>query len=201
MNTKHLSVFGAFMLSAILIISFSLSPLVNRQPSENDESSIRGIIPLEKVTEKLTLEQLISRLKEINASISLPTWMPESLKLTMIYYKPPVIVLVYSDRGVTDYRYANVTIEISLWYYSPPTKEELEGIASKSDIEVVNVKGIWVKIIKNTRKGFPELKPPYNTGTVADFIYSDKHSYLFGVLPPLATRDLIRIIESMQVIS
>ncbi|MGQ9597355.1 MAG: hypothetical protein ACUVQY_03435 [Thermoproteota archaeon] len=186
----------------ILTVSFSLSPLINQQSSENDEQSdFAGPVPIEKIAEKLTLDQLATRLKEINASISLPTWMPGSLKLTMIYYKLPVMVLVYSDSGVTDYRYANVTIETSLWYYNPPTKEELEEVTSKSGGKVANVKGNWVLLMENVRKGFPELKPPYNTGTIADFVYNDKHSYLIGVLPPLTAQDLIRIIESMQTVS
>jgi len=213
MINKHL-VFKAsilMMILMILVVSFSLSPLINQQPPENDESDFGGPVPIEKIAEKLTLEQLIARLKEINASISLPTWMPKGFKLTMIYYKPPVILLVYSDRGITDYKYANVTIEVSLWYYGPPTKEELEDIASRSNndmharankvvTKVVSVKNTWVLLTENARVGFPGLKPPYNIVTLADFIYSDKHHYEITILPPLTTQDLINIIESMQAV-
>lgn len=189
-----------FVLTAILTSLFSLTLLVSNPPTQGDEgklSQFGGPVPLDMIAEKLTFEQLIDRLKGINATISIPTWMPENLKLTMVYFKPPVVVLVYSDRGVTDYRYANASIEISLWYYDAPSNKELEEV-SASGIKIVDVKDVCVQIRENAKRGFSGLKYPYNTVTVADFIYSDKHHYLISVLPPLTDQDLLKIVENMR---
>ncbi|MEM3658105.1 MAG: hypothetical protein QXQ66_06750 [Candidatus Hadarchaeum sp.] len=197
---KYKVITKIFVLTAILTGLFSLTLLVSNQPPQGDEgklSQFGGPVPLDVIAEKLTFEQLVDRLKEINATISIPTWMPENLKLTMVYYKPPVIVLVYSDRGVMDYRYANASVEISLWYYDTPSDEELEGASSKG-IKIVSIKDVYVQIRENAKRGFSGLKYPYDTVTVADFVYSDKHHYLISVLPPLIDQDLLKIVENMR---
>lgn len=158
-----------------------------------------GIVSLESIAEKLTLEQLIERLRLFNTTIYLPFWMPSALRLTMIYYKPPIVVLVYSDRGVTDLDYCNASIEISLMRYQKFHKEELEQVARQDNkTELAYINDNWVMLIEGAKSGRYWLKEPYNIANIAYLVLDDQHYYLLGVTPPLNVEDLVNIIWSMR---
>ncbi len=107
-------------------------------------------VPPYKIAKRITLKELIDVANANDLDLYLPTKMPGNIKLVAIYYKPPVVMLSYCDREVIDYRYDNVTIEISLWLHILPSQEELKLIAEEdlNNLKMLNVndaKGILIK--------------------------------------------------------
>ena len=86
---------------------------------EEAHSRLAYPAPLYKVAKRITLKELIDVADTHDIDLYLPTKMPDNISLAAIYYKPPVIILSYCDREVTDYRYDNVTIEISMRTHPP----------------------------------------------------------------------------------
>ena len=133
------------------------------------------------------------------STLYLPAKMPDNISLVAIYYKPPVIILSYCDRDVTNYRYDNVTIEISMWSYIPPPLEELKKIAGKDsdNLRVLNIDGARGILIKKARWGNPELQELYGPSPYAYF-WLGNHYYTISATPPITSYQLIEIIKSMK---
>lgn len=111
-----------------------------------------------KLQKRMTLKELIDLADGLDIDLYLSTKMPGNVSLVAIYYKPPVIMLSYCDREVTDYRYDNVTIEISMWLHTPPTLEELKN---PDNLKVLNINGVRGILIEKARWGNPELQKLY----------------------------------------
>jgi len=155
--------------------------------------------PLHKVAKRITLKELIDVADTHDIDLYLPTKMPDNISLAAIYYKPPVIILSYCDREVTNYRYDNVTIEISMWPHTPPPIEELEKISEKDpdNLKVLNINGARGILIEKARWGNPELQELYGPSPYAYF-WLGNHYYTISATPPITSDQLIEIIKSMK---
>jgi hypothetical protein len=63
---------------------------------------------------EVSLEELKDIMKSYGFDLLVPHYIPDGIKLSAVYYKccPLVVIIAYSDRGVKDYRFANIAIEI-----------------------------------------------------------------------------------------
>ena len=127
--------------------------------------------------------------------------MPGQIRLTAIYYSG-IVILSYSDKGITNYRYANVTFEISTAYHSTPSSEELKRIAEQdpSNTKVLNIDGVWVVLIEKAHWGWPELEELYGPVPFAYF-WLNSHYYMVSVKPPITSDQLVCIIRSMKLLT
>jgi len=155
--------------------------------------------PLYKVAKRITLKELIDVANAHGIDLYLPTKMPDNISLEAIYYKPPVIMLSYCDREVTDYRYDNVTIQISMWLHTPPSLEDLKKIAEKDpdNLKVLDVNGAMGILIEKARWGNPELQEMYGSSPYAYFWLGD-HYNTISATPPITSDQLIEIKRSMK---
>jgi len=155
--------------------------------------------PLYEVAKRITLKELIDVADAHSIDLYLPTKMPDNISLVAIYYKPPVIILSYRDREVTDYRYDNVTIQISMLTHTPPPLKELKKIAEKDpdNLKVLNINGARGIIIEKARWGDPELQKLYEPSPYAYF-WLGNHYYTVSATPPITSDQLIKIIKSMK---
>lgn len=195
-NLLMLVTIAVILSSIILMILFS--GIRNTGEEATTEEPVFGIVPIEDIAEKLTLEQLVERLEFLNTTIYLPTLLGD-LKLTTVYYKPPVAILVYSNRGITNLDYCNATIEISLMSFNKFSKDELEQVAKQDNkTSTLNINGNWAMLIEGAESGRYWLKEPYNIVDVAYFVLDDHHYYLLTVKHPLGVKELIEIAQSMR---
>ena len=166
---------------------------------EEARSHLAYPAPLYKVAKRITLKELIDVADTHDIDLYLPTKMPDNISLAAIYYKPPVIILSYCDREVTDYRYDNVTIEISMWSHTPPPLEELKKIAEKDpdNLKVLNINGVRGILIEKARWGNPELQELHGSSPYAYF-WLGNHYYTISATPPITSDQLIEIIKSMK---
>ena len=166
---------------------------------EETHSHLAYPAPLYKVAKRITLKELIDVANAHGIDLYLPTKMPDNISLVAIYYKPPVIMLSYCDREVTDYRYDNVTIQISMWLHTPPSLEDLKKIAEKDpdNLKVLDVNGAMGILIEKARWGNPELQEMYGSSPYAYFWLGD-HYYTISATPPITSDQLIEIIRSMK---
>jgi hypothetical protein len=78
-------------------------------------------------------EELRDIMKSHGYNVLIPHYIPHGIKFSAIYYKccPLVVVIAYSDRGVKDYRFANITIEIAPFHPKfAPSKEYMQRLNS-----------------------------------------------------------------------
>jgi len=61
----------------------------------------------------ITLDELRNIMKAKDLDIFVPSNLPGGYKLTGIWYMPSDIIIVFDNRGVSDYRYAKIGLEIS----------------------------------------------------------------------------------------
>ena len=131
----------------------------------------------------------------------LPTRLPREMKFADVYIGPDVIIC-FSDRAVTDFRWANISIEISpssaaSATYSP---EQLRKALEETNGTLIQIGDIWVSMIERAHSGFPEVDEAFGPFPLAWF-WKDGLYYVMGVTPPLTPQDLTKIIESMKPLS
>jgi len=187
--------------AAVVIAVVTTANLWMTSPGTGEEAHNHPAYPapLYKVAKKITLKELIDVADAHDIDLYLPTKMPDNISLVAIYYKPPVIILSYCDREMTDYRYDNVTIEISMRPHTPPTLEELKKIAEKDpdNLKVLNINGARGILIEKARWGNPELQELYGPSPYAYF-WLGNHYYTISATPPITSDQLIEIIKSMK---
>lgn len=171
-------------------------PTSSSVPSSGPEISLPA--PFYYIAERITFDELTDLAKNRSLNIYLPTWMPGHIRLTTIYYSGGLIMLSYSDRGITDYRYDNVTIQISVLYQRIPSPAELERIAEESpDTKALDVDGVCVVLNEKACWGDPELEELYGPSPFAYF-WRDNHYYMVSVTPPITSDQLVEIIRNMK---
>jgi hypothetical protein len=82
---------------------------------------------------EVSQEELRDIMKSHGYNVLIPHYIPHGIKFSAIYYKccPLVVVIAYSDRGVKDYRFANITIEIAPFHPKfAPSKEYMQRLNS-----------------------------------------------------------------------
>ena len=190
-----ISLAAAVMVATVVTANLLMTPF----GMEEAHSHPAYPAPLHKVARRITLKELIDVADTHDIDLYLPTKMPDNISLAAIYYKPPVIILSYCDREVTNYWYDNVTIEISMWPHTPPTLEELEKIAEKDpdNLKVLNINGARGILIKKAKWGNPELQELYGPSPYAYF-WLGNHYYTISATPPITSNQLIEIIKSMK---
>jgi len=184
---------------AALITGLAITFLATRQVSSSQESPlVGGFVPLYELAEKITLDKLINISNTYGLTLYLPTKMPGNIKLVAIYYKPPVILLSYSDREVMDYRYDNISVEISAWPCTPPSLDELNfSVKNSTGSKVFNINSARGILIEQAPWGDPELQKLYGPSPFAYFWIED-HYYMISATPPINGSQLLEIIRSMR---
>lgn len=124
----------------------------------------------------------------------LPTWLPEGMRYADVYIGP-VVIICYSDREVEDFRFANITIEISPSSYRVPSPEDLNRTLRHGE-KLIQVGNIWVELVEKAHFGYPEVEEAFGPSPLAWFS-KDGIYYMVGVKSPLTPQDLIKIIENM----
>ena len=136
-----------FILLAVVVVAavVAAANLLMTPFGMEEEAHSRPAYPasLYKVAKRITLKELIDIVGAHDIDLYLPAKMPDNISLMVIYYKPSAIILSYCDREATDYRYDNVTIQISMWPHAPPSIKELEKLAEKDpdNLRVLNING------------------------------------------------------------
>lgn len=196
----------ALLLATIIAIFFSIVAVITteRRPSSQEfplpqePSPVSYPVPLYKAAEKITLSELINISKTHNITLYLPTKMPGNIKLVAIYYKPPVVLLSYSDREAPDYRYDNVTIEISIWPSAVPSFGELNlSVKNVTDSRVFSINGARGVLVEHAPWGDPELQKLYGPSPFA-FFWIEGHYYIISASPPITGAQLLEIIGSLR---
>ena len=184
-------------------------PEVERNPTpltsqSSDKTTTRGPVPFYKIAERITFDELVDFVKNGNFTVYLPTWMPGQIRLRAIYHSGHLVMLSYSEGEITDYRYDNVTIEISLWHYRIPSKDELEQLVERLNkrlgvnrAKVLDVNGVRGVLDEAAPWGDPELQELYGPSPYAYFWYQN-HYYAVSCTPPITTDQLVEIIKSMR---
>ncbi|HDI47122.1 MAG TPA: hypothetical protein ENF82_04880 [Candidatus Methanomethylia archaeon] len=106
--------------------------------------------PLYEAVKPITLEEFWKlahkeHLSKIVPEIFLPAKLPQGFTHIRIWYKPPVILISFSDRPVQTYEEANLTIEISMLKVDAvPSLEELKALyENDSKTYVMSIDG-WL---------------------------------------------------------
>lgn len=166
--------------------------------NETHQEQIGGPLPFPMhLAEKFNLDELSVWTENVGWKLCLPTWMPGNIAITAINYKSPVLMITCSDRGVTDYRYDNVTIEVVEGEVGPPLLEEWKEIASRSGSDLLMVGGIWASVKENAPWGWPELQKLYGPSPYAYF-WREGLYYSISATNTISKDQVIRIIESMR---
>jgi len=143
----------------------------------------------------ITLDKFYSIVKARNLDIFIPSNLPWGYKLTGIWYMPGDIIIVFDNRGVSDYRYARIGLEISRGII-PFEQSKPHGYVVKYETPYAIIKGYIVE------KAYCIYSP---TGyiSLAELWITSKRTgktmfYLIGVLPPLGMDELTTIIYSLK---
>lgn len=75
--------------------------------------------PLYRVVEPVSLDKFLNATKDIfkryNATLKLPTWLPDNCKPVAVWYKLPLVAIIaYDNRSISNYDEARITVEIAL---------------------------------------------------------------------------------------
>jgi len=187
-------------MSLVVAIMVTMMAMANlwMTPLKMKPEMYGSIVPFYEIAEKITLNELIEAANEYNFNLYLPTKMPGNITLVAIYYKPPLIMLSYSDKEVKDYRYDKVTIEVYMGSQVPPSLEELKLTAEKEpNNQVFSINSARGILIENARWGDPELQELYGSSPFAYF-WLGNHYYMISVVPPITSDQLIEIIQNME---
>lgn len=143
---------------------------------------------------EVSLAELTQAVNAHNASLIVPTWLPDQMVLTAVYMKccPFVAIITYSDHGAKDFRDAELTVEIA-----PGAQPPLEQLRQASPDKLRQIGDRWVVVFDRAPFGDPEMQRRFGPSPYAYF-WSGGLYYQVGVKAPRTPEDLIRIINSMQ---
>lgn len=155
-------------------------------------SVIGPVIPLfRRFSLARGIDEVIQRYHQ---SPLLPAWLPEGIRYADVYIGP-VVIICYSDREVKDFRFANITIEISPASYREPTPDEFGKFLTPEE-NLIQIGDIWVVLTEKAHFGYPEVEEVFGPSPHAYFTLNGLY-YQVGVKSPLTSQDLIKIIENM----
>lgn len=138
---------------------------------------------------KLTVEDV----ETLYPQVLLPTWMPRGIRLTEIYGEGGTVILVYSDRGETDYRRDNITIEmIGVGYEFTP-----ESLLERYPAEKVEF-GNNITGILRTKSVQYNQESPIQRGAFALFTHNYIEYIVSGVSGHHSKSEISTIVESME---
>jgi len=198
------------LLPATIIIALSATIIVAYYYQQKINSGIEGleyepsIPPLYEAFMSKAKEVSLTELRDIMKSkgyeLLVPRWLPEGIKLSTIYYKccPLVVIMVYSDRGTKDYRYANITIEIAP--FDPryaPSEEYLQGRNNPPKEYVVKIRDLVAIVIPESMPGDPEQQRLFGSYPLA-VGWRNGLEYIIAVKRPLTVDDLISLLNSLS---
>lgn len=140
--------------------------------------------------------------KTLGKAPMLPEWLPEGMRYAEVYTGPPVVIICFSDRAIKDFRYANVSIEVSV-DNNPPSLETLRTLEESwreqgSDHKLVQVGDLWIVLCEKASPGPDRAKIFGPSPSPLAWFWKDNLYYIVGVGQPLTTQDLLKIIESMN---
>jgi len=141
---------------------------------------------------KLTLADVADRYRKV----LLPTWMPDGIKLTQIYDGVSFVMLTYSDRGETDYRKDNVTIELCYTDHKS-TRESLFDGHPGLKVEFPNNITALVVFFRDQQYWPVSEGFPVQEGAVALFTKDYIWYTVSGLSGHVSIEDMKRIVESM----
>ena len=147
---------------------------------------------------EVSLEEFIHLARSHHYELMLPTRLPKGLTLSTIYYKccPLVAIVVYSARGVKDFRYSELAIEIAPNPY--PLSEEylLQLNRTSVDEYVIRVGKGYARISPKVEFGDEERRRIFGPHPMAIY-WEGGLEYLISVLPPLTLEDLEYIVRGL----
>jgi hypothetical protein len=149
---------------------------------------------------EVSLEELKDIMKSYGFDLLVPHYIPDGIKLSAVYYKccPLVVIIVYSDRGVKDYRFANIAIEIIP--FDPvfaPSEEYLQRLNNPPKQYVVRIRDFVAVITPEAEYGDPELRKLFGPSPMA-VVWHNGLQYIIGVNRPLTVEDLHLILNSLS---
>jgi hypothetical protein len=149
---------------------------------------------------EVSLEELKDIMKSHGFDLLVPHYIPDGIKLSAVYYKccPLVVIIVYSDRGVKDYRFANIAIEIIP--FDPvfaPSEEYLQRLNNPPKQYVVRIRDFVAVITPEAEYGDPELRKLFGPSPMA-VVWHNGLQYIIGVNRPLTVEDLHLILNSLS---
>jgi len=140
----------------------------------------------------LTVEEVAERYPRV----LLPTWMPDGIKLTQIYDGGSFVMLTYSDRGETDYRKDNVTIQLCYTDHKS-TRESLFDGHPELKVEFPNNITARVVFFRDQQYWPVSEGFPVQEGAVADFTKDYIEYIVSGLTGHVSIEDMKRIVENM----
>jgi hypothetical protein len=149
---------------------------------------------------EVSLEELKDIMKSHGFDLLVPHYIPDGIKLSAVYYKccPLVVIIAYSDRGVKDYRFANVAIEIAPFHpIFAPSEEYLQRLNNPPKQYVVRIRDFVAVITPEAEYGDPELRKLFGPSPMA-VVWHNGLQYIIGVNRPLTVEDLHLILNSLS---
>lgn len=131
----------------------------------------------------------------------LPTWLPEGMMYSEVYMGP-VAIICFSAGKVSDFRFANVTIQVA-WDPHLETLDDLRRAEESwkqqgwDDLKLVQIGETWVVMHERASLGDPEAEAMFGRSPVAWF-WKDGFYCVVCVKSPLTPQDLTNIIEAME---
>jgi hypothetical protein len=192
----------------LLAIIFSLSASVlgfyYLQQVSHMKEEFASVPPLYEAfmsqAREVSLEELKDIMKSYGFDLLVPHYIPDGIKLSAVYYKccPLVVIIAYSDRGVKDYRFANIAIEIIP--FDPvfaPSEEYLQRLNNPPKQYVVRIRDFVAVITPEAEYGDPELRKLFGPSPMA-VVWHNGLQYIIGVNRPLTVEDLHLILNSLS---
>lgn len=148
-----------------------------------------------------TYDQYMANAKMVSVSdlslkytnLTLPKWVPDGMVLTAAYDGPDGII-TYSNTSVTDYRFANIGIEVTK-SGSAPTVDQVKQVCSQANGTLVMVGDVPVALFPNAYNGQDASRSMYPTFPYCWFVYNGIY-YQVSVKGLTAT-DLTHIVSSI----
>jgi|GEM_PF-3460367 len=144
---------------------------------------------------QITLDEFHEIVKTRDLDIFIPSSLPMGYKLTGIWYMPTDIIIVFDNRGVSDYRYARIGLEISRGIITFEQSKPY-GRVIKYETPYAIIRGYVLE------KAHCDYSP---TGyiSLAELWITSKRTwktmhYLIDVRPPLGINELMSIIYSLK---
>jgi hypothetical protein len=184
---------------SVAVVSFGYIVLTSQNNS--------GFIPpyplwVTDPSKQVSLSQLAAGYfaSNLTLTLKLPTSLPGGLILTSIHV-PNVTdpsgfaVLTYSTHGITDFRYAEVVIQVIPG--ATPNQTDLAAAAGDSRSQLLTVAGMPVILNPQAYNGDPALLQQFGPVVYARF-WSNGIYYQIRAYQPLSASDVLGMIASVQ---
>jgi len=187
-----------------LVLGFHYLQQANDMKGNEEAASFPSYPPIYKAfmlqAREVSLEELRDIMKSHGYDILIPHHIPDGIKLSAVYYKccPLVVIIAYSDKGVKDYRFANITIEIAPFDQKfAPSEEYLRRLNNPPKEYVVRFRDFVAVISPEAEYGDPELRKLSGPGPLA-VVWHNGLEYIIGMKRPLTVEDLHSLLNSLS---